>query len=172
MLNFVHMSLSWIIWIIIRHDNVLTLQYELFWWHQLSRAWEPENRCSLSFCWLSVHDQQHLSPAAYTPLETSLVNYFPKQTKSGSSVNSLKSSEAEMSSATSNIWWHWCRNIGQLQLNCILKAFSKETVMPKRQQRRHIDIQLVIFTTIVYIYRDVYFECLNIAAGSQIWLMI
>lgn len=40
--------------------------------------------------------------------------------------------------------------------------------MPKRQQRRHIDIQLVIFITIVYIYRDVYFECLNIAAGSQI----
>lgn len=44
MLSFVHMSLCWIIWIIIMHDNVLTSQYELFWRYGIrslsSGAWK------------------------------------------------------------------------------------------------------------------------------------
>ena len=51
--------------------------------------------------------------------------------KSGSSDNSLKSSGTEMSLSTSNILWHWRRNVGRLQSNCISKAFPNESTTPR-----------------------------------------
>lgn len=36
---------------------------------------------------------------------------YTKQTEWGSPLNSLRTSESEMSLSTSNMWWHWCRKM-------------------------------------------------------------
>ena len=118
----------------------------------------------------SIHEQQgRATTAARTVPETSFVNYIPKQMKSGSSFNSLKSSGAEMSLSTSNIGWQWCRNIGRLQSNCISQAFPNESMKPritwntKRHGQLSISFYLCIYSQYLFIF---YVFSGVVAAGS------
>lgn len=97
---------------------------------------------------------------------------YSKQMKSGSLDNSLKSSGTEMSLTTSNIWWHWCRNIWQLQSNCILKAFPNESVTPRTWNtlKRHSAQSIEYFFICLYVVNAcfiVYVFFSVVAAGSR-----
>lgn len=104
----------------------------LAWWDQIAklRSMKTDARslCLLTFWPWSTGLNLHYSVLFAWNI---ICEFHSKQTKSGSSVNSLKSSGAEMSLSTSNIWWQWCRNIGQLRSNCISKAFPCESMTPR-----------------------------------------
>ncbi len=164
------MSLCRIIWIIIMHDNVLTPQYELFWRDGIRSlslgAWKQMPAlCLLTFSPWSTGLNLHYSVHSARNI---ICELFSKQTKSGSSVNSLKLSGAEMSLSTSNIRWQWCRNIGQLRSNCISEAFPNESMAPRitwNTLERHSQLSICVLCSQMSAHFSVFFSA--VAAGSR-----